>query len=97
MWLLVIAAVGFIIPNGLFINWLVVDYHGVAAVMQDKLAIAFILDAFMTLVLLSVYFARKPIGAVRWHWFTLLSILGGLGFGLPLYYWLNTRPHRGTA
>jgi len=39
----------------------------------------------------SVSFARRPIGAVRWYWFTLLSLIGGLGFPLPLTYWLNVR------
>ena len=45
----------------------------------------------LLLVLLAVYFARHPLGPIRWPWFVVLSLLGGLGFGLPLYYWLNTR------
>jgi hypothetical protein len=45
----------------------------------------------LVLIILSVYFARRPIGQVKWYWFTLLSLLGGLGFSLPLYYWLNRR------
>jgi hypothetical protein len=28
---------------------------------------------------------------VRWYWFVVLSLAGGLGFSLPLYYWLNLR------
>jgi hypothetical protein len=35
------------------------------------------------------HFARKPIGNVRWYWFVVLSLIGGLGFSLPLYWWLN--------
>jgi len=38
-----------------------------------------------------VYFARHPLGPVKWPWFVVLSFLGGLGFSLPLYYWLNRR------
>jgi hypothetical protein len=26
-----------------------------------------------------------------WPWFVVFSLLGGLGFSLPFYYWLNTR------
>ena len=94
MWLLLVALIGFVIPNGLFVIWLVTDYHGLGAVLQDKLALAFILDAALTLAILAVYFARRPIGSVRWYWFVLLSLIGGVCFGLPLYYWLNTRPRR---
>jgi len=91
MWLLAVALVGLIVPNGLFIYWLVVDYQGIAQVVNDRLAMSFMLDVLLVLLVLSVYFARRPIGPVRWPWFVLLSLLGGLGFSLPLYYWLNHR------
>jgi len=92
--LLLIAFMGLLDPNALFLYWLLVEYEGIAAVLQDKLALGFIIDAFIALVLLAFYFARNPIGRVRWPWFVLLSLLGGLGFSLPFYYWLNQRkPH----
>jgi hypothetical protein len=92
--LLLIAFMGLLVPNALFLYWLLVEYEGIAAVLQDKLALGFIIDAFMALVLLAFYFVRNPIGRVRWPWFVLLSLLGGLGFSLPFYYWLNQRkPH----
>lgn len=91
MWLLAIAAVGFLVPNGIFIYWLLVEFSGLRAVLQDRLALGFILDVFLALILLAVYFAKRPIGPVRWYWFVVLSLLGGLGFSLPLYYWLNQR------
>jgi len=46
--------------------------------------------------LLAIYFARRPIGRVSWQTFVLLSLIGGLGFSLPLYWWLNTRSGNGT-
>jgi hypothetical protein len=91
MLLLAVALVGLLVPNGLFIHWLIYEFHGVGAVIQDKLALAFMIDVLLALILLSVYFARHPIGRVRWQWFVLLSLVGGLGFSLPLYYWLNRR------
>ena len=91
MWLLAIAAFGFLVPNGFFIYWLLVEFSGLRPVLQDRLALGFILDVFLALILLAVYFAKRPIGPVRWYWFILLSFLGGLGFSLPLYYWLNQR------
>jgi hypothetical protein len=91
VWLLLIALFGLVIPNGFFVYWLVHEYHGLAAVMENRLAIGFILDAFMAMALLAVYFAKSPIGKVRWPVFVGLSLVGGLGFSLPLYWWLNKR------
>ena len=92
MWLLLVALFGFLVPNGIFLFWLTREFHGWGPALSDKLALSFVLDMFMAMALLAVYFARRPIGKVGWPWFVLLSLAGGLGFSLPLYWWLN---HRG--
>src|SRR5262245_1546441 len=89
--LLVIAGFGLLVPNGFFVYWLFNEYQGLSAVLNDRPALGFILDAAMALVLLSYAFARTPIGRFRWPWFVGLSLLGGLGFSLPFYWWLNRR------
>ncbi|HVT41170.1 MAG TPA: hypothetical protein VHE78_19190 [Gemmatimonadaceae bacterium] len=89
MWLLLFALIGLVVPNGFFVYWLMFEFHGLGPVLHDNLALGFILDVLLALIILSVYFARRPIGHVTWHSFVLLSLLGGLGFSLPLYYWLN--------
>ena len=94
MWLLLAALFGLLVPNGLFIYWLVSEFTGFGAVLHDKLALAFILDAVLALVILTVYFAKRPIGPLGWPWFVALSFIGGLGFSLPFYYWLNQRMSR---
>ena len=91
MWLLLVAAFGLLVPNGFFVYWLLNEYHGLAPVLHDRLALGFILDVAVALAILTVYFAKHPVGPVGWPWFVLLSFLGGLGFSLPLYYWLNQR------
>ncbi|HEX8141669.1 MAG TPA: hypothetical protein VF553_03680 [Pyrinomonadaceae bacterium] len=91
MVLLLIALFGLIVPNGLFLYWSLYEFGGVAGVAQNKLALAFMIDAFMVMGLLAYYFAAKPIGRVKWYWFIVLSLIGGLGFSLPLYWWLNKR------
>ena len=91
MGLLLVAAFGLVVPNGFFVYWLFNDYRGLGPVLQDRLALGFILDVAVALAILTVYFARRPIGPVGWPWFVLLSFMGGLGFSLPLYYWLNRR------
>jgi hypothetical protein len=91
MMLLAIALFGLLVPNGLFVYWLVHEYGGLAAALQNKPAVALMIDAFMAVGLLAFYFAREPIGRVKWPWFVALSLVGGLGFSLPLYFWLNRR------
>jgi hypothetical protein len=66
-WLLVISVFGFIAPNGLFIRWMVGKYRGLGPIWSDHLALAFIADAFIAMVLLAYWYARHPIGQVRWY------------------------------
>ena len=91
MWLLLIALFGLIVPNGLFVYWLAAEFHGLGPVLHDKLAVSFMLDALLAVVILSVYFARFPIGRVHWSRFVVLSLVGGLGFSIPFYWWLNNK------
>lgn len=91
MFILFTALFGLLVPNGLFIYWLLTEFHGVADVINDRLALAFIIEAFLVLVIMTVYFARDPIGTVKCYWFVVLSLIGGLGFGIPFYYWWNKR------
>ena len=91
MWLLVVSAIGFVFPNGLFAYWIVRDGASIDQVLADRLALAFIIDLFLALGVMCYLAAMRPIGPVRWGWFLFLSILGGLGFSIPLYVWLNWR------
>ena len=90
MILLIIAFFGLIVPNGIFIYYSAYEFSGLAEVMNNKLAIAFIIDAFMVLGFMSRYFYIRPIGKVKWYWFLILSLIGGLGFSLPFFWWLNS-------
>jgi hypothetical protein len=87
--LLLIALFGLMVPNGYFILWATREWNGLAPVLANHLAMGFILDAALATAVLAWYFARRPIGRVGWPTFVLLSLVGGLGFSLPLFYWLN--------
>jgi hypothetical protein len=89
MLLLIIALFGLFVPNGIFIYWLFTEFRSVGEVLNNKLAVAFIIDAFMAMFLLAYWFAVKPVGKIKWYWFIVLSLIGGLGFSLPFYWWLN--------
>lgn len=91
MMLLLIAIFGLLVPNGIFIYWMLTEFGSMSDVINNRLALGFIIEAFVVLGLLAYWFAKNPVGKVRWPWFVVLSLIGGLGFGLPFYYWLNKR------
>ena len=94
MWLLVVAALGFVGGNGLFAYWAVYEFPGWTAVLSNHLAMAFMIDAFLTLSVLAVRFARQPIGRVQWPWFVVFALSAAmarwpryarkLAIGIPL-------------
>jgi hypothetical protein len=91
MSLLIVALFGLLVPNGIFIYWLATEFHDLYTVLSNHLAIAFMIEAFAVMFLMAYYFARNPPGKVKWYWFIVLSLIGGLGFGIPFYWWLNKR------
>ena len=91
MALLLIALFGLFVPNGIFIYWLFTEFSSLGDVINNRLALGFIIEAFLVLGLLAYWFAKNPPGKIRWYWFVLFSLIGGLGFGLPFYYWLSKR------
>ena len=91
MALLLIALFGLFVPNGIFIYWMFTEFSSISDVTNNRLALGFIIEAFLVLGLLAYWFAKNPIGRIKWPWFVLFSIIGGLGFGLPFFYWLNKR------
>ena len=91
MWLLVVAFIGYAVPGGLFMIWMVNDYTTVGAALADRMALAYFIDLVMSTFLLGYLFARRPIGPVKWPWFVALSLLGTLAFSIPFFVWLNLR------
>ena len=88
---LTVSAFGLIVPNGMFFYYLFVQFSSVSEILNDLLALGFIIDAFMATGLISWWLAYNPIGRYSWKVFVLLSLIGGLGFSLPFYWYLNKR------
>jgi len=89
--LLTIAFFGLFVPNGMFFYYVFVQFTSFSDVIHNLLALGFILDAFMATGLIAWWFAKNPIGQYSWKMFVGLSLLGGLGFSLPFFYYLNKR------
>ena len=91
MVLLVIALFGLVVPNGMFVYALAHDFPSLAAAFSDRLALSLLIDALIAVGLLAFVWAARPIGPVGWPWFVAMSLLGGLGFSIPFFLWLNWR------
>lgn len=89
--MLAVALFGLFVPNGMFFYYLFVQFSSLQEIMNNLLALGFIIDAFMATGLLSYYFAKNPIGKYSWKTFLALSLLGGLGFSLPFFYYINVK------
>lgn len=89
--LLAIALYGLTVPNWMFFYYLLMQFHSLSEVMNDLLALGFMIDAFMATGLLAWWFAKNPLGIYSWKTFIGLSLLGGLGFSLPFFYYLNKK------
>ena len=89
MALLVVALFGLFVPNGIFVSWLFTEFNGPGDVLHNKLALGFIIEAFAVMFLLAFHFAKHPPGPVKWYWFIFFSLIGGIGFGIPFFWWLN--------
>lgn len=95
--LLTIALFGLLVPNGMFFYYVFVEFTSFRDVLSNWLALGFIIDAFMATGLLAFWFARHPQGRYTWRMFVLLSLLGGLGFSLPFFTYLNNLTDRPQA
>jgi hypothetical protein len=96
--LAILAALGLVVPGGLFVWFLFADATSLRAVLHDKLAMAFIADVLLSTAVVAVYFARRPPGRHRWPWFVALCLLSTLAFGFVVYWWWNeTRSSKGPA
>ena len=100
--LLVAALLGLLVPGGLFLIWLFNDATSVSAALHDRFAMAFVTDVVGSTLVLGCFFARRPVGPLKWPWFLVFCFGGTLCFGIPFYLWLNrrlaeTRGHRHTS
>jgi hypothetical protein len=88
LWL-VIAFLGFFFPNGIYIYWLATRFDTIGQAAHNELAAGFLVEMLIATILVAYRFHVSPLGKIRVHWFVLLSMIGGLGFGIPAFYWLN--------
>ena len=88
--LMAVAIVSGIGLNGVFLYGVVRSDVLIEAV-ENPIAVAFILEAFVLVALLAYLLERWEMSQLRWPWLVGLSLLGGLAFALPVLLLWGTK------
>ncbi|MCB0164391.1 MAG: hypothetical protein KDI79_09205 [Anaerolineae bacterium] len=86
--LLGLGLLGLVGPNGVFLYFALFRWADVLTTMHDPVAMAFITEAFFVMGILAYYFA-KITSEKKWLTFIALSLIGGLGFSIPIFLVAN--------
>ena len=87
----VTALIGLLGPNGVFLYYAFFRWSELVAALRHPVTLAFVAEAMLVLVLLAILLAAKPLGRWGWKSFVILSLVGGLGFGIPAILLLNSK------
>ena len=89
---LCLAAVLFLLgPNGVFVYYALFRWNDFVAAMGNPGTRVLMAEAFLVMGLLAWFFAWRPLGRWGWKTFVVLSLVGGLGFGIPAFIVLNSQ------
>lgn len=87
--LTICAVIGLVGPNGVFIYYLLFRFSELVAAFQHPVLLAYVAESFLVMGLLAGAIARKPASRLGWKAFIACSLIGGLGFSVPLALLLN--------
>lgn len=90
-WLWVVAILGFVGPNGVFLYCALYRWSDLLAALNNPVALAFIGDTFVAMALLAYLFAKWGVGRLPSIWFIILSLVGGLMFSIPAFVLIGSR------
>jgi hypothetical protein len=83
LWLGVLAVAGLVGLNGVFVYSALYHRETVLAALRNPVALAFIVEAFVVMGLVAWLLGRWQRNRLGWGWFVLLTLIGGLAFGIP--------------
>jgi Na+/melibiose symporter-like transporter len=92
--LAVLAVFGFVVPNGLFVYYFVKNPGLLRAAMANPLALTFMLEAVVLLVLFAWLIARMGLRKPSALAFVLMSLAGSLVFSVPATLYLAAKNPR---
>jgi hypothetical protein len=83
-WLIALAVLTFVGVNGAFLYGVAVDPGALGAAMRNPVSAAFMVEAFLMVIVLAWLLVRWGVSGISRTWFVVLSILGGVAFALPV-------------
>ena len=83
--LLVLAALGLLGLNGVFVYFAVFEPHILASAMRNPVSLVFMIEAFVIVGLAAFVIRLMGFERPGWVAFVALSLLGGLAFSVPLF------------
>lgn len=70
--------------NGVFLYGLFFRPAALSAALTNPISLAFVLEALLLMFVVGWLFARWGVSRLGFGWFVLLSLIGGLGFAIPV-------------
>jgi|OM-RGC.v1.029721936 hypothetical protein len=70
--------------NVVFLYALFFDPDSLVGAMRNPVSAAFIVEAFLLMGALSYLLTKWGVCKLSWRWFIVLSLLGSMGFALPI-------------
>jgi hypothetical protein len=80
----VLAIVSFLTVNLAFIYALLFSPETLASALKNPVSLAFIAEAFLLMGAFSYLLTRWGVSKSSWRWFVALSLVGSMGFALPI-------------
>lgn len=82
--LLTLSIIGLVGPNGIFVYYSLFRWSDFLSTLRDPVALSFIVEAFLVMGILAWCCAKLLSPRQGWL-FVLFSLIGGLGFSLPVF------------
>lgn len=89
--LLILSILGFVFINIPFLYIAVNEREVYLEAMNNSLALVFMAEAIVLMILGALLICRLGIQKPGWIWFILLSIIGSLAFSVPFFLYLHSR------
>jgi hypothetical protein len=83
-WLWCLSLFSFFTINVAFLYALFFEPYTVVGALRNPVSAAFIVEAFLLMGALSYLLTKWGVSKLSWRWFVGLSLLGSMGFALPI-------------
>ena len=81
--LAVLAALGFLIPNSIFVYYCIAHSDIMRAALNNPISLVFIIEAFFLMGVIAWLLKKAEIKRPGWALFIFLSLLGSMAFSVP--------------